>query len=454
MLQDADEGKFDVLVCWREDRLYRGVTRAVIDLKERVKSGVISIEIVNGGFNLQTMEVLAWAAGVENEARVERRAMGMARRLSAGKVNLPNPVYGYTYDVETGSLIVNEIEASWVQQIWNWYAEGVPRYELRRRLIAADAPQSKTGAATRKHKWSLTLIDNILRRDAYHTGIFATKLNGQTYEASIPILIDAATYQAVQERHSRWKAYPAGNLKERALVAGKIYCGACGTLMGVSSRTSSWAPGKKYIYYWCNSAARRTPSSGCSGSIRQEVADATVWERVWALISEPTHFEHALHERIRQLEAEEKDTEIDVGKLESQLDDVLLERQRVIGFARKGLITEDDLETQLLTLSLQERTLRQELSSKRLLTGNRVDRLLVLSDLYRQQLIAGLDAINAETQTDEQAARQFEFRRKIIQALVTKVLVSTDKTIRVDVEIDFSPLSINPTALKSSLCHT
>ena len=30
--------KFDVLIAWREDRLYRGITSAVVELKEAVRA--------------------------------------------------------------------------------------------------------------------------------------------------------------------------------------------------------------------------------------------------------------------------------------------------------------------------------------------------------------------------------------------------------------------------------
>ena len=149
------------------------------------------------------MEVLAWSAGVENEARAERIAMGMAKRLSEGKVNLPHPIYGYNFDMPSGALLVKEIEAHWVQQIWLWYAEGVSRKEIRMRLIAADAPQTDCKAPIRKHKWSLAVIDNILKRDAYHTGIYISKYGGHTYQASIPVLIDGEIFAAAQERHKQ-----------------------------------------------------------------------------------------------------------------------------------------------------------------------------------------------------------------------------------------------------------
>lgn len=447
MLRDADGGKFDVLIAWREDRLYRGVTRSVIDLKERVKAGVIAIEIVNGGFNPHTMEVLAWAAGVENEARVERSAMGMAKRLADGKMHLPSTIYGYAYSSEQGTLTIDEPRATWVRHIWTWYGTGVGRNEIRRRLIAADAPQSLSMDGKRKHSWARNIVDAILKRDEYHTGIFITTFGGQSYEAQIPPIIDAETFGAVKRRINAFKAYPAGNMRASALVAGMIYCKACGRSMAMKS---SWAGnrqnGKKYVYYRCYGYNEQTASPGCAKTIRQDIVDAEVWRRVWAMLSEPERFEQALQARISQLQLEEVDAAKDVSNLERLLDDVLLERQRVIGFARKGLITEDDLETQLLSLTMQEQQLRRELSEKRLLTGNRVDRLMEVAAIYRQNIQAGMDAINSEPRTETQATRQFELRRKIVEALVSRVVVNSDKSISVEVEIDFPLLSINDTA--------
>ena len=51
---------------------------------------------------------------------------------------------------------------------------------------------------------------------------------------------------------------------------------------------------------------------------------------------------------------------------------------------------------------MQERSIRQELSEKQLLTGNRVARLLDLMDLYRHQVEAGLNEISAEPQSEAQ----------------------------------------------------
>ncbi len=41
MLSDADAGMFDVLVAWREDRLYRGINRAMLcNIRTRETEGI------------------------------------------------------------------------------------------------------------------------------------------------------------------------------------------------------------------------------------------------------------------------------------------------------------------------------------------------------------------------------------------------------------------------------
>jgi site-specific DNA recombinase len=65
MLADADAGAFDVLIAWREDRLYRGVNRAMLEISDRVSQKIIEVELVKEFYDPFTAPVKAWAAGVE-----------------------------------------------------------------------------------------------------------------------------------------------------------------------------------------------------------------------------------------------------------------------------------------------------------------------------------------------------------------------------------------------------
>jgi len=76
-------------------------------------------------------------------------------RLKAGKANSGQDRYGYRRVGEQIEVVPEE--AKWVQQIFAWYIAGVSMREMRRRLIAANAPQKDT-TAIRRMPWSFNSL--------------------------------------------------------------------------------------------------------------------------------------------------------------------------------------------------------------------------------------------------------------------------------------------------------
>ena len=156
---------------------------------------------------------------------------GGSGRLAAGKVWGFTPPYGYDYDKETESWVINEDEAQWARRVWQWFGEDVSIRQIRQRLIAAGVKQK--GKKPRRHVWSFSSIRKILDRDEYYTEDVIVKWDGMDYKIAVPPIIDRAIYQAVKDRLARYKSYPAGNKKQYFLAAGLVYCqlaasyGAC-----------------------------------------------------------------------------------------------------------------------------------------------------------------------------------------------------------------------------------
>ena len=207
---------------------------------------------------------------------------------------------------------------------------------------------------------------------------------------------------------------------------------------------------KDSIYYQCRSIdyfADRL--DGCASTRSIRLLDTELWDTLWRFISQPGEFETALQVRIEQLQTEEVDAEAECSRLQREIDDILMERQKVITWARKNIISEEDLETQLVFLSSQEKVLLRELSEKSLLIGNRSEKLLQLAELYREQVTRGIESINNTPETDEQAQRQFEFRKKIVNSIVKRVDVLPDKSIEIHAVIDLAKeISILPADLQ------
>ncbi len=435
MLADARAGLFDVLIGWREDRLYRSY-RPMLDVLDCIDETGIDIELVKETFDKRIAPVKAWAARMELDAKHDRYMMGIAGRFAKGKAgNHPAP-YGYIRD-DDGFYQENPAESIWVKRLFEWYAEDVSIREIRRNFITGGAQQRNDDL---KYSWNMVMLRRMLNAKLYWTGKHKIDWNGEIYEIPCPIIISSELAQQVQERKALYKYYPAGNTRNNYLAAGLVYCAACDVRANIVSANNGVKKNgepKKYTFYQCSNRANLDLVTGnhfSRGSAK--LIDARIWAKVWALISEPGRFEQALQERIEELQAQEIDAQAECDKLERQLDDLLMERQKVIGWARKGTINENDLETQLITLSIQEGVLKRELDNNRLLVGNRAEKMIELARIFKEQVKAGVEAINAKPETPEQEQLQFEFRKKIVQTIVEKVDIHPDKSVTVHVALD------------------
>lgn len=118
MLKDAASDEFDVILAWREDRLYRGL-RSMLTVLETVQDYKIEILLAKENFDSKIAPVRAWVTQMELDGMKEWLAMGVIARLKAGKANTGQDRYGYIRIGEAAHLV--EEEAKWVPEIRFWY---------------------------------------------------------------------------------------------------------------------------------------------------------------------------------------------------------------------------------------------------------------------------------------------------------------------------------------------
>lgn len=436
MLADARTGNFDVILAWREDRLYRSY-RPMLDVLDCLEETGVTVELAKEHFDHDLAPVKAWAARMELQAKHDRMIMGVAGRLEQGKTFNGTVPYGYT--VKDDFYAINEAEVQWVKLIWRLYAEGVSVNEIRRRLIARDAKQRRD---TRKRKpWAINYIRQILHHDFYHTGVFQVHWGDTTYDLPIPVIVDPETAARVKENQARYKAYPAGNLQVNALAAGLVYCKTCSVKMSVvNNRSYNRDRSKVYLYlaYQCTCVPKQDNVPGCAGKVKMGRIDDEVWRKLWELISVPGRLEAAIETRVAELQAQEFDAEGDCAKLQKRLDDLEFERQRVITGWRKGKISDDELDTQKAALWIEESEIRREIKEKSLLLGNRAERLLAAARAYREAVAEGAIDVTKGPETPEEEARLWQFKKTMIQGLVERVDVLPNKYTEVTFTFDFS----------------
>ena len=87
MLNDATKDEFDVILAWREDRLYRGI-RSMLTVLETVQDYRIEILLAKENFDTKIAPIRAWVAQMELDGMKERMEMGVKARLKAGKATM------------------------------------------------------------------------------------------------------------------------------------------------------------------------------------------------------------------------------------------------------------------------------------------------------------------------------------------------------------------------------
>ncbi len=244
MIDDSAEGTFNAVLVWKLDRFSRNRYDSAHYKARLRKNGVKLISAMENisdspeGILIESLlEGMAEYYSAELAQKVQR---GM--RESALKCKLLGaPPFGYRKAAD-GGFEIYEPEANAVRLIYNMYNQGHSNKDIIDHL-------NKLGLKTRKgmpfnHNSIYTILQNVR-----YTGIY--KYRDIEIPGGMPQIIPEDTYRLAQlkkndnrttlRRHPDCRRYP---------LAGKLYCGHCGSLMiGVSGYGVG---GRKYYYYQCN----------------------------------------------------------------------------------------------------------------------------------------------------------------------------------------------------------
>ena len=89
MLADARQGRFDTIVCWKSDRLSRGMYPAAA-LMEVVEAHRINLEAVMDAIDLKTFGLMAAVGKIELDNFRERSSMGKRGTAKQGRIPISN----------------------------------------------------------------------------------------------------------------------------------------------------------------------------------------------------------------------------------------------------------------------------------------------------------------------------------------------------------------------------
>ena len=268
MLADARRGRFDTIVCWKSDRLSRGMYPAAA-LMEVVEACGINIEAVMDAIDMKTFGLMAAIGKIELDNFRERASMGKRGSAKQGRIPVSNVPYGYRIGEDRRPEVI-EAEAEVIRRVFTMYLrEGLGAPSIARQLTAEGVPTPNAVG-----RWYDRTVTRILGHEAYRGTWWygrvrhvSTEDGMRRYERPqdewvgipFPPIVDGETWELAQEAKRRRLTRSGRNTKIFYLLQHLVRCAECGFLMG------------------CRATRRQSPSGAAARSTGTSwnVPDAT-----------------------------------------------------------------------------------------------------------------------------------------------------------------------------------
>jgi site-specific DNA recombinase len=266
LLADIDMRKIDCVVVYKVDRL----SRSLLDfarMMETFEKRQVSFAAVTQQFNTGTsmgrlvLNVLLSFAQFEREIISERTRDKIAAARRKGKWSGGLPILGYDVNPQTLKLVVNEVEAERVREIFSLYLqhEVLSRVveELSRRGSVNKQWRTRKGRQRGGRPFTKSSLHKLLTNVTYLGKIrYKKEVHAGEHEA----ILDAPLWQEVQDLLRRNGANKGTLVRNPhgALLKGLLYCRPCGCRM---SPTHANKNGKRYRYYVCRNVQQSRGAS-------------------------------------------------------------------------------------------------------------------------------------------------------------------------------------------------
>ena len=279
LLTDVEDGRIDVIVVYKIDRL----SRSLMDFAKLVEAfdrNNVTFVSVTQSFNTTTsmgrltLNILLSFAQFERELSGERIRDKIAASRKRGIWMGGNPPFGY--DVKDRKLVINEAEAATVRTIFSRFIRIGSATALVREL-ATEGVTNKKGRPIDK-----LFVYKLLNNKVY-LGLAVHK--GEAYPGEHRAIVDQALWDKVHAilRVSPRQRASKTRTQTPALLKGLVY-GPTGVAM---SPTHTRRGGKLYRYYVSSSVLKRGPEACPLRRVPAAEIETAVVEQVRALLRTP-----------------------------------------------------------------------------------------------------------------------------------------------------------------------
>ena len=450
MLADARRGRFDTIVCWKSDRLSRGMYPAAA-LMEVVEAHQIRLEAVLDAIDMKTFGLMAAIGKIELDNFRERSTMGKRGTAKQGRAPTGRLPYGYRIG-DDGRPEVIEEQAEVVRRIFHMYVhEGMRAYSIAVRLTDEEIP-TQTGKLT----WLQSRVHHILGNATY-TGSWvygkyrhvSTEDGMKVYdqprdtwiEIPVPQVIDDETWERAQKLKKQRSIKAKRNTKVLYLLQHLLKCGECGRNFHTraSWTTTSVRNGKAYSYelttprryYMCNGTQSLRLRCREKPYIRAEQLEEPIWSEVKRVLQNPD----LIVAGIADLDSQEGGgMEEEIAQAERDLRSIQMEEDRAIRLFVSGKITEAQLDLQRKFITERLESARAKLDDYRAQAASGTEKRRLMEEVlaWAREFGQGLDELTPEERHD------------YLQMLVEQVIIDRDNNVDITLAIPIDDDSSDP----------
>ena len=450
MLADARRGRFDTIVCWKSDRLSRGMYPAAA-LMEVVEAHQIRLEAVLDAIDMKTFGLMAAIGKIELDNFRERSTMGKRGTAKQGRAPTGRLPYGYRIG-DDGRPEVIEEQAEVVRRIFQMYVhEGMRAYSIAVRLTDEEIP-TQSGKLT----WLQSRVHHILGNATY-TGSWvygkyrhvSTEDGMKVYdqprdtwiEIPVPQVIDDKTWERAQKLKKQRSIKAKRNTKVLYLLQHLLKCGECGRNFHTraSWTTTSVRNGKAYSYelttprryYMCNGTQSLRLRCREKPYIRAEQLEEPIWSEVKRVLQNPD----LIVAGIATLDSQEGGgLEEEIAQAERDLRSIQMEEDRAVRLFVSGKITEAQLDLQRKFITERLESARAKLDDYRAQEASGTEKRRLMEEVlaWAREFGQGLDELTHEERHD------------YLQMLVEQVIIDRDNNVDITLAIPIDDDSSDP----------
>lgn len=460
LLADAKDGKFQLLLVYKLDRLGRSA-RVILNAVHELEQTGVKIRSMTQPFDTGDpsgrflLTILAGVADLDRETILERLWYGANRAARKGKWLGGIVPYGYRVNDE-GYLEINEdplpgmdmSEADVVRLIFRLIAE--QRYSTIRvadylNSIGVPPAYKKDGRKVKKGKrkvntagvWTPSRIRNMIVNTTYKgIHLYGKRTNKQReiITREVPAIVSSDQWEKAQKVLKDNHLEAMRNAKRKYLLRGLIKCGLCGLNY---CGTQFPGPGRKpKVYYVCNGKTtyRGKYMGKCpSKNIPAQWIEEMVWKQCVDFITHPGGAIRELATDLEERKSGQADLEAEERMIRKAIEDKEKEKQQILDLYRKQLITSADVEEQLLKIAREKEALQKQ--------AVELARKIEIEKQVEQQF-NNAEELLTDLRSKLEKSPSFEDRRQIVKTLVREIRVKTETDekgkLQADITVNFT----------------